>query len=195
MRTKSFLKHLILGALLLMTGKVVGQSSVPGNAGTATDFLGWDNTGTNNFPLMVRHDRNEPIDFYTRALHRMRINPDQTSTLNTIYTGVVQNGFVGISDQPLFFGGAGPFSRLHLVDRGTGSTSASHYAQQIGYRPWQRNGVTFTSNRDQMYIGHKAESGSDQTVAVIQKQRLRRPRSSAEYRAAEDRDTLLDTRC
>jgi hypothetical protein len=28
MRTKDFLKHLILGALLLATGKVVGQASV-----------------------------------------------------------------------------------------------------------------------------------------------------------------------
>ncbi len=67
MRTKNFLKHLFLGALLLSAGKVVGQSTVPGNAGIATDFLGWDNTGTNNFPLMVRHDLNQPIDYQAAA--------------------------------------------------------------------------------------------------------------------------------
>jgi hypothetical protein len=30
------------------------------------------------------------------------------------------------------------------------------------------NGITFTTNSDQMYIGHKVETGSDQTSAVIQ---------------------------
>ncbi len=31
------------------------------------------------------------------------------------------------------------------------------------------NGITFTTNSDQMYIGHKVESGTDQTSAVIQR--------------------------
>lgn len=30
------------------------------------------------------------------------------------------------------------------------------------------NGITFTTNSDQMYIGHKVETGTDQTAAVIQ---------------------------
>ncbi len=63
MRTKDFLKHLILGALLLCIGKVVGQATTPGNvASSGTDFLGWNNNVANSFPLEVRHDRNEPID-------------------------------------------------------------------------------------------------------------------------------------
>ncbi|HNR55278.1 MAG TPA: tail fiber domain-containing protein [Flavobacteriales bacterium] len=156
MRTKDFLKHLILGAMLLTAGKVVGQSTTPGNvAGFSTDFLGWDNTGTNNFPLMVRHDLNQPIDWYTNALHRMRLWQNQTNTINSL-TNINQNGFVGISDQPLFFNGSvGAFSRLHLVDRGTGTTNFGYYAQQLGYRRWQRNGVTFTGNSDHGYVGQK----------------------------------------
>ena len=136
-----------MAGCLLVLGTGHAQVTFEGNNSfnSATDFVGWDNTVTND-PLMIKHEANQPIEWYTFDIPRMRLNPNQTSTLNGIYTGVVQNGFVGISDQPLFFGGPGPFSRLHLVDRGTGSGSAAHYAQQLGYRPWQRNGVTFTGN-------------------------------------------------
>ncbi len=44
MRAQDFLKHLVLGALALTTGMLVGQSTTPGNvAFLNTDFLGWDN--------------------------------------------------------------------------------------------------------------------------------------------------------
>jgi hypothetical protein len=36
------------------------------------------------------------------------------------------------------------------------------------YRPWMDNGITFTTNSDQMYFGHKVESGTARTAAVIQ---------------------------
>ncbi|MCB0759675.1 MAG: hypothetical protein KDC01_14530, partial [Flavobacteriales bacterium] len=42
-------------------------------------------------------------------------------------------------------------------------------AEQWGYRPWQRNGVTFTGNTDQGYIGQKfREGGEGETDMVIQ---------------------------
>jgi hypothetical protein len=31
-----------------------------------------------------------------------------------------------------------------------------------------KNGITYTTNLDQMYVGHKVEPGDDQTSAVIQ---------------------------
>ena len=42
------------------------------------------------------------------------------------------------------------------------------YAQQLGYRPWMRNGITFTGNSDQSYIGHKYAATNDNTDFVIQ---------------------------
>lgn len=47
-----------------------------------------------------------------------------------------------------------PFSLLHLVDA-TGGTNPNSYTPPTGYRGWMRNGVTFTGNSDQMYVGHK----------------------------------------
>ncbi|HMR29286.1 MAG TPA: hypothetical protein PKE21_17550, partial [Flavobacteriales bacterium] len=82
-------------------------------------------------------------------------------------------GFVGISPSSYFWdNGPGPFSRLHLAEPGANGF------QGIGYRPWMRNGVTFTGNSDQMYIGQKytydnpeePESGelNDYTDAIVQ---------------------------
>lgn len=148
----NFLKHLILGALTLTTGKVVAQVTTAGNvAGGVNDFLGWNNNAINNFPLRVRHDLNQPIDWYTHAIQRMRLYPTNSATLNTFT--VPRNGFVAISPQPLFYNNPGPFSRLHLVD--SVDNNVTTYAQDFGYRPWMRNGITVTGNADQMYIGHK----------------------------------------
>ena len=134
----NFLKHLILGALTLTTGKVVAQVTTAGNvAGGVNDFLGWNNNAINNFPLRVRHDLNQPIDWYTHAIQRMRLYPTNSATLNTFT--VPRNGFVAISPQPLFYNNPGPFSRLHLVD--SVDNNVTTYAQDFGYRPWMRNWV------------------------------------------------------
>jgi len=81
----------------------------------------------------------------------------------------VKNGYLGLSPNgTLWANGPGPFSRLHLHD---GLTSVL----QAPYRPWMDNpsclgagSITFTTNSDQMYVGHKVEPGDDQTAAVIQ---------------------------
>lgn len=171
MRTKSFLKHLFLGALLLTTGKVVGQSTTPGNVALGVnDFLGWDNTfPANNFPLMVRHDLNQPIDFYTSALGRARLMPTGTATINT-FNNINQDGFFLLSGtQDYLTNGANraPFTRLHLVDAQVSGTNQTVYAQEFGYRNWQRNGITFTGNRDHAYVGQRYW-GNDQTDFVVQ---------------------------
>ncbi|WKZ65000.1 MAG: hypothetical protein QY325_09515 [Flavobacteriales bacterium] len=159
MRAKSFLQHLILGALLLTTGKVVGQSTTPGNvAGAGTDFLGWNNNGANNFPLRVPHNLNQPIDFYTSAIHRMRLNPSWTTTIGA-FPPQDASGYLGLCPTgTIWNGNPGPFSRLHLSD---GTTP-----QQGSHRPWMRNGVTLTGNRDHGYLGQKA-NGADNTDMVL----------------------------
>ena len=88
---------------MLTTGKVVGQVSTASNVATGTtDFLGWDNTfPANNFPLMVRHDLNQPIEWYTDAVRRMQLTPYRTATINGFT--VKQHAYLGISRQPNAF--------------------------------------------------------------------------------------------
>src|SRR5690606_32784795 len=71
MRTKNILKHLILGALMVTTGKVVGQSTTPGNvAAGPNDFLGWRSDAVDSFPLRVGHEGAVPRHFWTSATLR-----------------------------------------------------------------------------------------------------------------------------
>ena len=203
MKTKKKWAHVLCGVLLLCAGRVYGQATVLGNSGGPGDHLGWDNLST--MPLEVRHDGPYPIDWYTNALHRMRLYPANSTTLNTF--NVPRHGFVGISQQPLFFSsGPGPFSRLHLVD--SVDNNISTYAQDPGYRPWMRNGVTMTGNGDQMYVGHKYTyvdstdytSGEviDRSDAVIEwsdKQRLRQPRPTPTCAAGVGRGNFDLMRC
>ena len=168
MRTKNILKHLILGALLLSTGTVVSQVTTVGNvANTSNDFLGWDNTApANNFPLEVRHDLDQPIQFWTSRYFRALINQKVTYGTLGSFSSIPADGFTLITPSDHFLGSnpKGPFSRLHLAE-GEGDN-----AQPTGYRPWQRNGITFTGNGDQGYIGQKYNHGneSDFTDMVIQ---------------------------
>ena len=150
MRTRTRIAGLFSFSLLWATMTLNAQVTVESNTIVGTiPFVGCDVNST--VPLQVRHDANFPIDWYTNAIHRLRLWENQTNTINSL-ANINQNGFVGISDQPLFFDNSvGAFSRLHLVDRGAGTTNFGYYAQQLGYRRWQRNGVTFTGNSDQGY--------------------------------------------
>ncbi|MCW5900451.1 MAG: hypothetical protein KIT10_14395 [Flavobacteriales bacterium] len=153
MRTKSFFKHLMLGALLLTTGKVAGQVTTANNVANAgTDFLGWDNTfPANNFPLRVRHDLNQPIEWYTAAVRLLLLLQNATYAIGP-FGGQVKNGALLLSpDVDQFYGNGapGPYSLLHLA-------AANNNAQQDSYRPWMNTGITFTGNDDQGYIGQKA---------------------------------------
>ena len=88
----------------------------------------------------------------------------QTGT-NTIdqYT-VNTSGNLVLSSDPIFLNtGYRPFSLLHLNGQGN-----SGGPQPWGFRPWMRDGITFTSNSDFMYVGPmKKGSGVDKTDAVI----------------------------
>jgi hypothetical protein len=122
--------------------------------------------------LEVKNEANQPIDWYTNAIQRMRLNPNVTSSMGpgNPFPGVARDGFLLLSGQPNAFtnvNSRAPFTRLHLVDDETGLLNPVVYAQEHGYRPWQRNGITFTGNSDQSYIGHKY-AGNDNTDFVIQ---------------------------
>ncbi|MBX2980039.1 MAG: tail fiber domain-containing protein [Flavobacteriales bacterium] len=118
----------------------------------------WDiggNAGLDNVDNYIGTNDNVPLNFRTDSLFRMRLYP--TTTINDSL-GVFRlrnSGFLGLSARPEFFTDTpGPFSRLHLVDS-IGNNVPNIYAQSGSFRPWQRNGVTFTGNADHGYIGQK----------------------------------------
>lgn len=84
----------------------------------------------------------------------------QTSTYTVDAYPIDNSGFLGLSLDSHFFT-TEPFSLLHLNGDNQGNA-----AQPWGYRPWMRPGITFTDNRDFMYIGPYAH-GLDHTDAVI----------------------------
>jgi hypothetical protein len=150
MRTKYWTRHLAWGVLGLVSQQAFSQVTQTNNNGGAGSFLGW-NAAANQI-LDVKNDGNQPIDFYTNATFRERINPRVTYPLLNTFANIPADGFTLLSPDNGFLtqGPRGPFSRLHLAEGGT-----TNNAQQFGYRPWQRNGITFTGNSDQGYIGHK----------------------------------------
>lgn len=181
----------LMAACMLVLAPLHAQVTVPSNQiSNPGDFVGWDNTVTND-PLMIKHEANQPIDWYTRAIHRMRLNPNASYHIGSVLFGTQNaSGFLGISPNNSLWNpvnSPGPFTRLHLHD-------GSSFVQQTGYRPQMRNGITLTGNSDQSYIGHKF-AGDDNTDFVIQwsdKQRLRRPRPKA---VVLDRGSMTDTHC
>ncbi len=77
---------------------VSAQVSVLGNNGLSSDYVGWNAAQT--FPLQIRHNGNQPIDFITDNTHRLRIMPSGTTTINNYL--IDHDGFVGMSTNPNF---------------------------------------------------------------------------------------------
>ena len=127
----------------------------------------WDisgNIGNDPQDNYVGNNDNVPLNFRTDSLFRMRLYDTKEATING-FSNIIQNGFLGITTQEQFYtGSVGPFSRIHLVDSALNSTLV--YAQDFGYRPWMRNGITMTGNADQCYFGHKYK-GTDTSDVVI----------------------------
>jgi Chaperone of endosialidase len=111
---------------------------------------------------------NGALRFHTNTLERMRLYETRTSTISA-FTLIPQDGFLLLSGTPDAFTNAGsrvPFTRLHLADQSVNPLDPNQYAQQQGFRPWQRNGITFTGNADQSYIGQRFDA-IDNTDLVI----------------------------
>ncbi len=151
MRMQNFLKHLILGALLAGSVDAAGQASVLGNSGTSSDFLGWDGTSSNNFALQVRHDLDQPIEWWTENARRMRLSFNETYGIGAFANQQKFGSLLLCPKVDGFYnnGAKGPFSLLHLA-------ADDHNDQQASYRPWMNVGINFTGNNDQDYIGQKA---------------------------------------
>ncbi len=151
MKTLRTIRPLMAAFALLATFVGQAQVSVATNNSGGTDYVGCDNSSP--FPLEIRQNDNQPIEWYTDAIARMRMNPTVSTGVNS-FASAPRNGFVLLSGQPdAFTNGSSyaPFTRLHLVDDAGSSVAPIVYAQALGYRPWQRNGITFTGNSDQSY--------------------------------------------
>jgi hypothetical protein len=139
---KYLLNTIALLWLLLLSAGAFSQVSTLGNSGAATDYVGWDNAQP--FPLQIRHNANQPMEFFTNSIQRIRLNHNVNYAVNGD-GGQARNGFVLIGQNNNLMGGGpvynnGAFSLLHL--NGDGSE-----VQQFGYRNWMRTGITMTGNR------------------------------------------------
>lgn len=163
MKTRTFACALLLGACSAVDAQDwnTGGNLINGT----TQYLGCNGASTQ--PLRLKTEVNQPIEFYTDSLFRMRLWNTNSANING-YSSVKQDGFLGISDVPAFFTNSpGAFTRIHLVDSVNATSNPSTYAQQLGHRLWQRNGVTMTGNSDQCYIGAKY-NGNDTSDLVLQ---------------------------
>ncbi|HQV37511.1 MAG: hypothetical protein IPO60_00755 [Flavobacteriales bacterium] len=156
------IRHLLIAATIMVSGEAFAQADVTNHGGGFGYYLGWNANALQN--LEIRHDGDFPIQFWTSGDFRGLINEKVTYGSLNGFPNIPADGFNLITPNDGFLHQAskGPFSRLHLAEGGEDLN-----AQEWGYRPWQRNGITFTGNGDQGYIGHKYKD-KDVTDMVIQ---------------------------
>jgi hypothetical protein len=98
---------------MIATTQVVGQVSVASNNGLPANFVGW-NAG-NNFPLEIRHNGNQHINFFTSSSPRMRLT---------------NGGWLGINTSALLNGD--PQMMLHVNNGGILSTGIQGANPNLG---------------------------------------------------------------
>lgn len=173
---QTVLRPWTMAACVLAILPVHAQVTTPFNNGGTGDFVGWDNTMTND-PLQIRHDANQPIQWFTDAIQRMLLQETATYGIGQ-FNGQAKDGALLVCpDVAQFYanGAPGPYSQIHVA-------AADDNAQQDSYREWMNTGITFTGNRDHGYVGQKA-GATDYTDMIVhwsEKQRLRRPRPDAQ---------------
>ena len=150
-----------MAVCMLILGGGYAQVTTPNNQPFgAGNFVGWDNTVTTE-PLMIRHDANQPIEWYTNNLRRMFLHQTLVGQTVNGFTGVNLTGNLGIG---LFNAttGSGPITRpltlLHLDNGGS---------EDAGFRDWMRTGVTMSHLTDMMYVGLKRDTADISTAAIV----------------------------
>lgn len=92
-------------------GQIDWHANPGGNTIIGGEWFGADDSST--VPLQIRHDANQPIEWYTNAVQRMQLNPTQNSTINGFT--VATDGFLGLGRFPVANTAPGkPWTRLHL---------------------------------------------------------------------------------
>ena len=148
-------KNKFLGCLAALTITLHASAQLDwntaGNNITGFEWFGAD--GTSTIPLRIRHDADQPIEWYTNAIRRMYLQQDLSYQIGS-FPGQDKFGHLLLSpDADVFFSNLtnarGPFTLLHLA-------AATDNAQEVSYRPWMNTGITFTGNADHGYVGQKA---------------------------------------
>ena len=115
MMTKKMLRSLTVAASALVLGHTYAQTSVLGNSplSPGLDFLGWDNSTM--VPLMIRHDNNQQIQFFTNYIRRMQLLPSETYTIGG-FTGQSKSGSLLLArDVASFYGGGAPGRKVDRI--------------------------------------------------------------------------------
>jgi len=93
---------------------------------------------------------------HTQNVARARLNGNVTGPIGPTpgfqFPNINRDGFFLLSGTANAFTNGlsnAPFTRLHLVDHAVNPNDPVVYAQQHGFRPWQRNRITFTESSDQ----------------------------------------------
>lgn len=173
------MKKRILTSLFLMAAIGINAQQLPVGPGPApgastaqkADFAWYRGGNNSGGPAGVRNifgtRWNSPVFTVTSDIFRMRLNGNVTYPVNGYnqprngYLLLGQDGTAALGN---LYGGnnRGAFSLLHLNGAGT-------FVQEGGYRNWMQTGITFTSNNDLMYVGHRqVGTGTDKTEAVLQ---------------------------
>jgi len=142
---------------MALSAASIGQAQVsnPTNNAGVLDYVGCDNTSP--FPLRIMQNDNQPIEWYTNSLRRMRLTQALTSQTVNGYTGLTLTGHLGVGGFNSLPGNPPPLTLLHLDNGGT---------EVAGYRPWMRTGTSMTEASEWMYVGFKREA-TDRLDAVI----------------------------
>lgn len=127
------------------------------NKGSSPEWIGHifnpSSASDKTFNLDARSDN---LQFLTNQVLRAALHFRVANATINSQAPFNQSGYFSLSGAPGFISNGaspGPFSRFHLVDGNSGNIGT--FAPTLGFRGWMRNGVTFTGNTDQMYIGHK----------------------------------------
>lgn len=170
------MKRLLISctAGLLWVYPVFCQAPV-GTPGNSQDWFRGGNTNVLTAANIFGTAFSSPIYTITNNTLRMKLNttytgfPTQYPINNaTFNNGVNTSGYLLLGENtPLGSGGTlfndkGAFSLLHL----NGNYAPGQSVQELGYRPWMKVGITYTSNSDALYIGQRT-MGTDITDNVI----------------------------
>jgi hypothetical protein len=151
--------------------QTIPQGSPPSPAATTAQKAnaawyrgGNTNANGNNNLFGTAAGFNSPIYTQTNGINRMKLNGDFAYTINGFNQN--RNGYLLLGQDGAFgsggtiYGNRGAYSLLHLNGAGNG-------LQEGGYRSWMQTGITFTSNDDLAYIGHRRMGANDITDMVV----------------------------
>ncbi len=164
----------ILFVIFCTLASLAKAQQVPTGLGSQTINQNWSrngNTGNGSTPTNANifgTAWNSPIYTISNGLIRMKLNGTyaignqySVNGFTTLNSTINTTGYLGLGlNTGNIWNTKGPFSMLHL--NGNGS-----FVQELGYRPWMQTGITFTSNSDMAYIGHRATNGVEDRTDLM----------------------------